>query len=174
MSAAMIFSLSACAKQTILNVDTFIERLCESGMTQLKKESFISYEESGKRIYFTLLESACLTVTVTESTDVESVSLTSEKQPDESFISLSKRISEAACGDINAGETTQQLFIKAQKSETARESSITRDFAITLFKGDFGCKFTVSFNEVKPYETTSIPETMNNSYQIIEEPTAPN
>ncbi|MBR2315728.1 MAG: hypothetical protein IKA56_03715 [Clostridia bacterium] len=168
----LLFTLSACAKEPLYTVDSFIEKLNAVGKYQIGKEDFIAYINKDKSDYCTELDGILLTVTVDSSKNkVSRINLCGDNTSSGNMANLAKDIINCLTdGDtVKAVEITDGLNMEEYLNSYSFYKSyiFEKDLTYGFISTDAGNLFYANFNEFTPVSPTEIPEFQEN-YTLAE------
>lgn len=165
--SVMLLILSACVKEPLYTVDSFIEKYNTVTESMLKKEDFISYLNKDETDYCTELDGILLSVTVDRSkSKVSRINLCGDNASSGNMAKLAKDIINCLTdGDTEkAGKITEGLNMEAYlNSDSFYKSYIfEKDLTYGFISTDAGNLFYANFNEFISVSPTEIPEFQEN------------
>ncbi len=164
----LIIFLSSCARENLINIDTFITYWNEVSDLTLEKENFISYIQKDKAIYSTETGDINLSVICDKnSLKIIQVSLCTDKKLNEDFSETAESLVSAVLhtDEKKSEEIISQLL---QKDETKSDNNFQKsyvfekDITIGLISADAGVRFYINFNELNNIVSTQLPEFQEN------------
>lgn len=156
----LLIGFTACSENYNLNINTFTERFNKISEHEIERTDFVSTKENNKIFYYYVFDNnSVLCLERDENCDlINSVSL-SCKSFNNDFRELAIEIITAI--DNNYINEAEKL-LENNKKEYANESHTRKNLSLYFTKTTAGCHFTVSYNEIEPYQTTVCPETAEN------------
>lgn len=163
----LCFSLSACVKENIINIDTFLDYYNENAENLIAKEQFTAFISSDEIAYCMYIDSLLLTVTCeNNSSRIMQVSLSGDNTSCTNLKSMSEHMIKAVAGyDINkASEITNALEIDKYCANNSFYKSyiFEKDLTFGFVSTDIGNRFYINYNELNSITPTEIPEFQEN------------
>lgn len=163
----LITFLSSCARENLMNIDTFIAYWNKVSNLTLEKENFISYIQKDKVIYSTETGDINLSVICDKnSLKIIQVSLCSDKKLNDDFSETAESLISAILhtDENKSDEIISQLQEDETKSDNNFQKSyiFEKDVTIGLISADAGVRFYINFNELNNIVSTQLPEFQEN------------
>lgn len=155
-----IIGFSGCSENNIMNINSFTEKFNNISDYNINTTDYVSVKKNSYifSYYFFSNDAVFCIEHSDESGLIKSVSLSCKSFNDE-FLKLSTDI---VCSiDKSYYEDAIEL-LESNKKEYANQSHTRKNLSLYFTKTTAGCLFTVSYNEIEPYQTTVCPETAAN------------
>lgn len=163
MVLTVLITFTACASSRIRNIDTFCDSFnLKNESLKISRNDFITEEKESVLHSYLLTDDKILIEILSDknSMNIKRVNITAEKN-DKKFLNIAVSAVKSLTDEIDNEETEKFIndLIANKEKEYANEMHTLEYVTLFYTKTASGHRFSISYNEEIPTETTTTPET---------------